>query len=362
MLEENEDNTEDKVETLRETLERKMNSFKEEEKSEDAEEATEEEETEAVVEEAEEEIEEVENAEEVAEDEEETEVVEEALAAPEHWAEEDRETFSSQNEEVKTYLLKRHNEMEAGFTKKSQELAEQRKQVESHMAFVNKWEPHTQAMGIPLEHGLEKLLEADRTLRSGTPEQKKFILDQIALDYGISVSETVADEYADPQLKAMQDQINTLNGSIQTREQQEQQRADGLKQQSVVDAQTAIDAFKTETDDKGALVRPHFGTLEADILAIVQSGQAGAGDLKSQLESSYDKALWMNPTTREQLMAQQQSSSKKETIDKQSKAAAQAKKSAKSNKKGTSAKAEKPKTPPNLRDDIAEQLKQARSM
>jgi len=358
MLEENEETQEDKDETLREALEREMNSFTEE--PEDVEEETAEESEEESTEEAEEEPEEVENTEETAEDEEEAN--EEVLAAPEHWAEEDRETFSAQNEETKTYLLKRHNEMEAGFTKKSQELAEQRKQVESHMAFVEKWEPHTKAMGIPLEHGLEKLLEADRTLRSGTPEQKKFVLDQIALDYGISVSETVADEYADPQLKAIQDQINTLNGNIQTQKQQEQQRTAQVQQQSEVDAQTAIDAFKTETDEKGSLKYPHFGTLEGDILSLCKSGQAGTGDFKSMLESSYDKALWMNPTTREQLLVQKQSSSKKEAIDKQSKAAAQAKKSAKSNKKGTSAKAEKPKKPPNLRDDIAEQLKAARAM
>lgn len=353
--------------TLREELEQQLNAPEEEKEEEVTEKATDEKEEESN---AEEETEEEPGEEESEDDgkEKESEETEEgdseeeekSLEAPEHWSSEDRETFSTQSEEVKTYLLKRHNEMESGFTKKSQELAEQRKSVDSLTQFMDKWEPHTSSLGVPLVNGLEALLNHDRQLRTGTPEQKTQLLLQLAQQYGISMNTPqVEDEYTDPQLKTMQDQINMLNGNLTARDQQAQQVVEQQRLSAVNEAQAAVTTFKEVKDDSGNLKFPHFGTLEKDITALVQAGQAGTGDFNSQLEAAYDKALWMNPETREQLQQKQQSSQKAEDIKKQKEAAAQAKKSAKANKKGTSTKAEKPKELPSLRDDLAEQIRQA---
>ena len=67
----------------------------------------------------------------------------------------------------------------------------------------------------------------------------------------------------------------------------------------------------------------------------------------------------MNPETREQLLVDKQASSKAEDLKKQSKAAAQAKKSAKVNKKGSNVKAGKPKAMPSLREDLEQQINEA---
>ncbi len=305
----------------------------------------------------------VEDETDAVEEEEQEEVEVKELDAPEHWAVEDRELFSTQTDEVKGYLLKRHNEMESGFTQKTQDLAEQRKSIEGLTQFVDKWTPHTSNMGIPLLHGLEKLLEHDQQLRNGTPEQKQQVALQLLSQYGINMNTTSEeDEYADPQLKAMQDQINMLKGNETTRQQQTEQAVTQRQQSIQQEVQTASDTFKAETDDKGVLKFPHFDTLKTDMGVLVQSGQAGTGNVRDQLEAAYNKALWMNTETREQLLASKQSSLKDEEIKKQGKAAAQAKKSAKANKKGTNAKAEKPQASVSLRDDLAEQIKEAQAM
>jgi len=286
------------------------------------------------------------------------------LDAPSHWSAEDRETFAAQNEDVKTYLLRRHNEMESGFTKKSQELAEQRKSVDALSEFMSKWEPHTSALGVPLVNGLDALLNNDRQLRNGTPEQKRQLVLQLAQQYGINLDTTpqIEDEYIDPQLQQMQDQINMLNGNELARKQADEQVVVSRQQSIQQEVQAASNAFKDEKDDTGDLKFPHFDTLKTDMGKLVGSGQAGTGSLGDQLETAYNKALWMNTDTREQLLANKQSSLKEESIKKQGKAAAQAKKSAKANKKGMNAKAEKPKALPSLRDDLAEQLKQAEAV
>jgi len=367
MSEEQTDQTEQTQEpemSLREQLEHEFTTQGEEGAEED-EETTAKEEPEVEAEEVEEEVTEEDEGgseEEVKEeggDEEPAEDV--ALEAPEHWAADDKETFGKQSEEVKSYLLKRHNEMESGFTQKTQDLAEQRKSVDALNQFMNKWEPHTSAMGIPLVTGLEALLNHDRQLRSGTAEQKTQLLLQLAQQYGININATppTEDEYTDPQLTQLQDQVNTLSGNLQARDQLDQKNAADRQQTAVNEAQSAVDTFKEVKDEKGNLKYPHFEALKTEILGLVQSGQTGTGDFNAQLETAYDKALWMNSDTREQLLASKQSSLKEEDLKKQSKAAAQAKKSAKANKKGTNAKAEKPKALVSLRDDIAEQVQQA---
>ena len=142
--------TEETDPTLRQTLEQEMNTLiegndeTEEEEVEDAVPPIEDEEAQSESEEDSNESEGVEQSSEEKDVETETEEV--TLEAPEHWAADDRELFGGQSEEVKGYLLKRHNEMESGFTKKSQELAEQRKTVDNLSQFMSKWEPHTSSL------------------------------------------------------------------------------------------------------------------------------------------------------------------------------------------------------------------------
>jgi len=163
---------EEKELTLREELELQLNNQDEEEGEEeddeqeaddkDAEEASDEDDSST------DEDEDVDNTEEQTADEDTSEDSEDDaegdeeeevdnLEAPEHWSSDDRETFNAQPQDAKAFMMKPHNEMESGFTKKSQELAAQRKGVEGLTQFQEKWSPHTDALGIPLMHGVDKL-------------------------------------------------------------------------------------------------------------------------------------------------------------------------------------------------------------
>lgn len=59
-----------------------------------------------------------------------------ALEAPAHWSEADKAAFKAQPREAQEFLINRHREMESGFNKKFQALAEERKRIEP-LAFLD---------------------------------------------------------------------------------------------------------------------------------------------------------------------------------------------------------------------------------
>src|SRR5215204_5606576 len=112
--------------TLRDQLEAAYNSSTEEPEEV---EAVEEEVVEAAVE-----------PEEVAEDVEPSqEETEDDVPVPDHWASEDKEVFKALDKRGKEFLIRRHKEMEAGYTKKAQALSESAKVAESYKSMMS---PH----------------------------------------------------------------------------------------------------------------------------------------------------------------------------------------------------------------------------
>lgn len=337
--------------SLREELEDSVNELNEAEEEEEDEveeddSETEDEGDEGEAEESEEDSEELDEEDEESDDDDEGELEEEVLEAPTRWTAEQKEAFAELPTEAQEIVLDRHKEIEGDYTKKTQELAEQRKQYDPVKQVFDKWGNVLNQMGMPVENVVENLINADYTFRNGTNAQKQELLQKIVNDYAIDLDEEHSD--ADPQIAALQQQVSALTNTITTGQQQQEQA--GLSA-----AQSAIESFKAEKTDEGTPKFPHFDTLQPSILLLVQSGQAGTGDYQSQLESAYDQALWMNTETRKERLSSEQSRSKKETIKRQTKATAKAKKKAAANKRGKNSGASKPKKQ-SLRADLKEQL------
>lgn len=144
-----------------------------------------------------------------------------------------------------------------------------------HMDTIEKLGVH------PLE-AVGALLNADKQLRTGTPEQKAQLLGQLAQEYGIDLKQVQPPPPIDPAVMQLRKQNQQL------------QRF----QQSVIEQQNAhlsseIERFRTDP------ANVHFESVRDDMIVLLQANKANS------LQDAYDKAVWMRPDIRKSLVEQQ---------------------------------------------------------
>ena len=83
------------------------------------------------------------------------------MSAPENWNEDDRKMFDSLPNEAQDRLLKREKEMTADYTRKTQDLAEQRKELEALNKVLEPDRQNIAATGIGEAEYISRLLNAD---------------------------------------------------------------------------------------------------------------------------------------------------------------------------------------------------------
>ena len=168
-------------------------------------------------------------------------------------------------------------------------------------AVIAPYTDNIRAAGVTPEVAIGKLMEIEGQLRNGTPETKSQIFAQLAADYGIQIQGT---QQLDPTLQAMQQELRQVKGTLQQFQTQgEQQRQQELNSQ--------IDAFKADQNHK------HFDAVRGYMGALIQAGHA------PDLQSAYEQAVWANPVTRADAIAQQQEAARVDA-DQKAKAAREA--------------------------------------
>ena len=228
-------------------------------------------------EEATEEIEQTEEAELETEDSEEEseEETEEALEAPIHWSAQDREVFAKIPKDGQEFLLRRHKEMEADYTRKTQEIAPVRRRQEALEEVLTPYRTEYQAQGMDDVAAIRRLFAIHDSLKQN-PTQTVLWLAQ---NYGADLTQT--EEELDPNVAALKQQIQQL--------QQEQHLSKTQAQQSQQQALVRqIQEFEQEKDENG-LKHPRFQEVYQDMVKLFESG------MSSTLEDAYTKALRLRP-------------------------------------------------------------------
>lgn len=113
-------------------------------------------------------------------------------------------------------------------------------------------------------------------------------LTHLANVYGV----TLAPVHHKTECKVPQEVIQ----SLQNLEHNQQQLWHALQKQSQQTMQLTISNFVSAKDDEGKLLHPHFSLVKKDMFALLESGVA------FDFETAYEKALWLNPQIREQLI------------------------------------------------------------
>ena len=224
---------------------------------------------------------------------------------------EERATFEGLSREAQEIVSTRYSDFESDYKSKLETNAQDRTFAEEVRAAVSPYEAMLRAEGSDALGAVSAMLNTAYQLRNGTPEQKRQQFDQLARTYGVDIDQLGADdEYVDPQMKSLQDQIAAQNQTIsQFTTQQQTVQQDTVTQQVV--------EFTEATDDKGNLKHPHFETIKPEILSLLDTGNA------ANLEDAYEKALWINTETSAQMRTQLQDSARADvTKEKESKLAA----------------------------------------
>tara|TARA_R100000479_G_scaffold128589_1_gene67178 strand:- start:378 stop:1463 length:1086 start_codon:yes stop_codon:yes gene_type:complete len=327
-------------ETVRETLNRVLanQEIPQEETAETPQE------TEEVEEEATEETEEEVAETEVEEKAEEEEKPLEAITPPQHWPKDFKEDFEKLPVEAQHLLYDRHKELEGDYTKKTQGVAKYRKRQE---AFDEILKPHMDDFsraGMDEVGAVRQLLAAHDYLR----KDPKQAIQWLAKNYGVDMSEvgmdTAEDEYADPQVKALQQQVAQLQGFLN---QQQQTQMQSVQQ----DTQSMIDKFASAKDADGNLKYPHFEEVRDRMGVLIQGNQA------QDLESAYEMAIYADPKLRQSLMDNYAATKTQKEV--KTEAVKKAKKAQRSTVRGNPTPAEKAlPTGLSVRDTIMKSIQQ----
>lgn len=305
---------------------------------------------------------------------------------PAHWSAADKEMVAKLPEDLRPLVVDRIKRIEAGFTPKLQKLAQMEKEFGGA---VEVFAPHMDAIRqrgqtpsdvVRVWAQMEEALIANRmAAQSGRSDRAALV----ATDSGAQIVARIIQAYnVDPAAVAAH-----LTNSVQQPPQHQNgagnqqngagyaidpvlaQKVDGIEQtlnawrqqeatQRVSQAQNQIEQFANEKNADGSLKHPFFSDLEDDITNLWRLEQS-QGRAPS-LPALYERAVWANSSTRDQLLHSQRQAEQKRAAD-EAKAKAEAARKASSSISGAPMPGSMPQAAPTnrgLRDQIVTALEE----
>ena len=244
----------------------------------------------------------------------------EAITAPKHWPKKEQEIFNAWDANVQHQVMDRYKAMEGDYTKKTQALAKYKKRNESLDEIYGPFRDDFQRAGMDDVAATRQLLAAHKYLKEDPQQALIWLAKSYGGDLTAVNDDTATDEYADPQMKAMQQQIAQLQGTITN----QQQQAQNMQKQEV---QAMIDNFQTAKDADGNLKHPHFDVVQNQMSGLISSGVA------KDIASAYEMAVYANPETRAKVLDEKVKKETKQEV--KAEAVQKAKKQQRVNVKGS---------------------------
>ena len=161
---------------------------------------------------------------------------------------------------------------------------------------------------------VRQLLAAHDYLRKDPQNAIAWLANQYGVDVGaVGNDPALEDEFADPEVKALKQQVAQLTGFIQNQQTQQQSQVEAS-------TQSLIDQFASETDANGNLKHPHFEKVRGVMGTLISAQNA------KDLNTAYEMAVYADPELRQEQVkamaaAQSQDSVKTEAVKKAKKAA-----------------------------------------
>lgn len=222
--------------------------------------------------------------------------------APNTWRKEAQEKFASADPVIQAEIERR----EADFHKGIEQYRQAATFAQTMERAIQPFAATIQSLGLSPDKAVAELMAADHRLRYGAPHEKTAYLAQLAKNYGIDLAnvQPAEQQYIDPNISYLQQQVQQLSGYIQNQQLMGKQREEEA-------LNSEISAFAADPKHS------HFAAVQGHMAALLQAGQA------KDLADAYEQAVYANPTTRA-AMLQQQAAAQREEAAKKAQAAKQA--------------------------------------
>ena len=232
------------------------------------------------------------------------------LAAPKNWSDDVKKVFDTLPQESQEFMIKRDKEMTSDYTKKTQDLAEQRKNIEALDKVLQPARQTIHATGISEPEYISRLLNADNALRTNP----KMALRQLAQGYGIDLStmneESESWNDPDPQYAQLLQQNQHIMSELNQFKQQNMQS-------TIAQTEQTVEQFSAKTGADGKLMHPHFDKVRVKMGNLIDAGEAKG------LDDAYTKAVRLDDDLYEEAIKasrlsvkRQEDSKRKAAVDK----------------------------------------------
>tara|TARA_R110001592_G_scaffold190810_1_gene436837 strand:+ start:291 stop:1445 length:1155 start_codon:yes stop_codon:yes gene_type:complete len=230
------------------------------------------------------------------------------LKAPDHWPEVDKSKFDSMPKDAQEWALERYNSMTADYTRKTQEAAQIRRQYQPMDQVLAPVRGQLQANNINEAEYVSRLIEADKMLQQNPVGAIQYLAQQAGVN--LDTLEQGEQQYADPQIAALQNRVELLTNHLTSQEQaQAESQTNELYSQ--------IEGFRARQDADGNRLYPHFDSVRQAMGGLIQTGQA------QSMVDAYNKAVRLDDGLyKETLVAErkkaesQEDSRRKEAVQK----------------------------------------------
>lgn len=227
------------------------------------------------------------------------------VAAPAHWDAQKREAFGALPPEAKKIVNDLAKGFEVEFTRKTTELAEDRKFAQGVRSLItDNHRAQLRSAGMDEVAGLQHLIRLNDFATRDAPGYVRWVIEQTGLKptdvfpalagQGGQQAPQPASQSSpsDETLRMLRSLASDVEGIKRSSEQQTYRQAD-----------RAIQRFRSETDEGGQPKYPHFAKVESAMTELLQTPKYMAiEDFGERLMKAYDVAVLMDPDIRTQIV------------------------------------------------------------
>lgn len=201
---------------------------------------------------------------------------------PEHWSEKDWADLQALPPAQKEYVLRKDKDLQAGFTRKTEELAQQRKRVEAFERTLSdlKAQYAPQADDKQFEQTMVQTMPMLVNYYASLQRDPLETLTRLAESYGITDKLTERLAGLD-----MDDNARTLRKKeIEIADRESRLQAETQKARTA-SIEATISSFRDAKDESGNLKHPYFSDVESEMATLV------AANPRLTLDEAYDRAV-----------------------------------------------------------------------
>ena len=228
------------------------------------------------------------------------------VQAPAHWDAAKREAFAALPPEARKIVTDLTKGFEADYTRKSTELAEDRKFASSVRSLIN--DSHRSQMrraGLSDEQGIAHLVRLNDLYTSDPVGYVKMVVERSGLDPSQiwNVTGTGQPSVGEQPMSGQFDPYSQLYGTISSLHGEVERIKRENEQATLRTVNRSIERFAQEKDAENNPTHPHFNKVQGVMIQLLGTPKYQAiDDYGERLRAAYDDAVYLDPDIRTQLV------------------------------------------------------------